>query len=163
MEGASQLRQSLVKLGTYQGLFAGGSSPGAVHVYHENKDACGDYYVGDDGAPPSPDYAYYDNWDGNSYSVITCINGTHHSAYQFLYRKGTVTSTPFSMGRSRHLMDWRWRRLNCRAILLKTSIGSAAPLPIHAPIPAIDCICSTVRPGPYGMARPRVLRRTHHG
>ena len=98
MEGASQLRQSLVKLGTYQGLFAGGSSPGAVHVYHENKDACGDYYVGDDGAPPSPDYAYYDNWDGNSYSVITCINGTHHSAYQFLYRKGTVTSTPFFYG-----------------------------------------------------------------
>ncbi len=87
-----------VQTGTYQGVFQGGSSQAAVHVYYENVDACGDYYAGDKGVPPAPDYAYYLMWDGASSHNIVCQNGDHQAAYTFEYRKGSVGNTPFHYG-----------------------------------------------------------------
>lgn len=40
-----------VQAGTYQGVFAGGTSTTSVHVYYENMTPCGDYHADDVGIP----------------------------------------------------------------------------------------------------------------
>jgi hypothetical protein len=87
-----------VQVGTYQGSFRGGTSSAAVHVYYENVDACGDYYAGDKGAPPSADFPYGLAWNGQASSNISCNNGDHHTGFTFKYTKGGVSNTPFFYG-----------------------------------------------------------------
>ena len=86
-----------VQEGTYQGVFAGGSSPSAVHIYYENVDGCGDYYRGDVGMPGSADYPYGLNYSGTVQS-IQCGLPDHQDAFQYRYTKGGVTNTPFFLG-----------------------------------------------------------------
>jgi hypothetical protein len=86
-----------LQTGTYQGSFAGGSSPGSVHVYYENVDPCGSYYKGDLGAPGSADYPYRISPNGGARS-FTCPNGVPFTGYSYAYRKGSYSSTPFFYG-----------------------------------------------------------------
>ena len=88
--------QDWVQLGTCQGIFRGGSSPSAVHMYVENRDHCGGYFALDIGAPPTPDCAYYLSYAGTG-SVWLC-NGDPWSAFDFASRKGSWTSQPFFYG-----------------------------------------------------------------
>ena len=75
-----------------------GTSLGAVHVYYENVNPCGDYWAGDKGAPAFVNQAYYINYDGLGSVVVGCNNGSHRNGYSFLYRKGTFGSAPFFTG-----------------------------------------------------------------
>jgi hypothetical protein len=85
-----------VQTGTYQGIFAGGSSPNAPHVYMENAEPCGGYQAYDYGAPASADYAYYLTYNGSSQQVVTpCGQLTE---YIWAYRKGSWTNPPFAYG-----------------------------------------------------------------
>jgi hypothetical protein len=84
--------------GTYQGTFEGGSSLSAVHVFHENVNPCGEYTADDDLAPASANYPYYINDDGQGLRTLVCPDGSHLSAYRFLYRKGSFGATPFFTG-----------------------------------------------------------------
>jgi hypothetical protein len=90
-----------VEVGTYQGVhagqggFGGLNSPGAVHVFEENYDACGDYHLDDRGAPASANFPYSVNWDGKAETVSVCRNGSHMYGYTYPVRKGGVTTTPF--------------------------------------------------------------------
>ncbi len=87
-----------VQIGTYQGDFAGGSSPSAVHVYYENADACGDYHVLDKGVPNLHNYPYAVYWNGGSSRLQLCNNGDHRLAYDFAFRKGPIPNVPFAFG-----------------------------------------------------------------
>ena len=88
--------------GTYQGMNPdGGTSYSTVRMFWENMTACtnsADYYFGDVGVPPTPDYPYYISWNGGSSFDKTCSNGNHVTAYTWEWRKGSFTSNPFHYG-----------------------------------------------------------------
>lgn len=86
-----------VQLGTYQGEFAVGSSPGSTHMYYENVDPCGDYYKDDLGAAPYP-YWYMVKYDGDGLENFRCANGVPYYAYVFAYKKGAAGTNPFFYG-----------------------------------------------------------------
>lgn len=86
-----------VQTGTYQGAFAGGTSLGSVHVYYENVDPCGSYYVDDLGAPVAADYKYFISLYSGPQN-FTCANGVPFQGYTFAYRMGSSTSPPYFFG-----------------------------------------------------------------
>jgi hypothetical protein len=87
-----------VQLGTYQGTMTAGVNPSAVHVYYENVDACGDYYVDDRGAPSSANQLYWlYRYSSSSYQQ-TCNNGSHHTAWDFAFKMGPLVVNPFHYG-----------------------------------------------------------------
>jgi hypothetical protein len=88
-----------VQLGTYQGIFRAGSSPGSVHIFYENEDPCGEYFADDVGAPPSANYPYYLNYNLQGGATYYCPGDpVPKTFYTFEYRKGSWGSTPFYWG-----------------------------------------------------------------
>jgi hypothetical protein len=84
--------------GTYQGVFAGGSSPNAVHIYYENVDGCGTYYRDDLGAPAAADSLYHISRNSAGAYTFVCPGGNHQSAYTYEYRIGSFSNTPYFYG-----------------------------------------------------------------
>jgi hypothetical protein len=88
----------MVQTGEYQGFLPYSSSPSTVHMYYENFDNCGQYYQGDVGAPPQPDYAFYITYDFHGPRTGFCPDHSAWTYYQFEYRKGSWNSVPFHYG-----------------------------------------------------------------
>lgn len=90
-----------VQTGTFQGNFAGGNSPSAVHMYYENVDSCGQYAALDIGTRENVNQAYYLSYNGTGGYSYYCGDGVYRTTYTFEYRRGSWSNPPFFYGRLR--------------------------------------------------------------
>jgi hypothetical protein len=86
-----------VQLGVWQGEFGAGSAPTSVHMYYENMDPCGDYYVDDLGTSPSTFWGQV-RYDGAGLQQFQCGSGIPFWGYVFAFKKGSSANAPFVYG-----------------------------------------------------------------
>jgi hypothetical protein len=95
------LRVQWVQIGQVQGYWSGDNccNMAAPEMYWENQDVCTLYWGSNVGPPPTKNYPFYLNYDGGGSHSVWCGGSIGYATYyNYEFRKGSWTSTPFAYG-----------------------------------------------------------------